>query len=63
MSTQRKLTLSAIVVPIQVALAVLAWRDMAWRSDDDVRGPKRFWRVFVLLNPGNSLAYWLFARR
>ena len=48
MSTQRKLTLAAIVVPIQVALAVLAWRDMAWRSDDDIRGPKRFWRVVVL---------------
>jgi hypothetical protein len=63
MSRQRKLTLAAIVVPIQVALAVLAWRDMAWRSDDDVRGSKRFWRVVVLLNPGNSVAYWLFARR
>jgi hypothetical protein len=36
---------------------------MAWRSDDDVRGSKRFWRVAVLLNPGNSVAYWLFARR
>jgi hypothetical protein len=63
MSRQRKLTLAAIIVPAQVALAVLAWRDMAWRSDADVRGPKWFWRVFVLLNPGNSVLYWLFARR
>jgi hypothetical protein len=63
MSTQRKLTLAAIIVPAQVALAVLAWRDMAWRSDADVRGPKWFWRVLVLLNPGNSVLYWFFARR
>jgi hypothetical protein len=63
MSRRQKAVLATIVVPLQVALAVLAWRDMAWRSDADVRGPKRFWRIFVVLNPGNSLLYWLFARR
>ena len=52
-----------VVVPIQVVLAVLAWRDMSRRGDAGIRGPKRMWRVIVLLNPGNSLLYWLFGRR
>ena len=56
-------TLVAIIVPIQVILAVLAWRDLGRRTDDQVRGQKNFWRVFVTLNPGNSVAYWLFGRR
>ena len=28
-----------------------------------IRGSKRFWRVVIALNPGNSLLYWLFGRR
>jgi len=52
-----------VVVPIQVLMAVLAWRDMSSRSDAQIRGTKRLWRVFVLLNPGNSLLYWLLGRR
>lgn len=41
----------------------LAWRDLSRRSPADVRGSKRFWRVVIALNPGNSLLYWLFGRR
>jgi hypothetical protein len=62
MKLQRK-TLLAIIVPIQVILAMLAWRDLGRRTDDQIRGQKNFWRVFVTLNPGNSVAYWLFGRR
>lgn len=58
----RRLILS-IIVPIQVALAVLAWRDLNRRDDSQVRGRKRLWRVFVVINPGNALFYWLFGRR
>jgi hypothetical protein len=53
----------AVIVPIQVFLAVLAWRDMSRRTDAQIRGAKRMWRVFVLLNPGNSVLYWLLGRR
>jgi hypothetical protein len=60
--TKRK-RLIAIVVPLQFVSAVLAWRDLGRRTDAEVRGSKRFWRVFVTLNPGNSAAYWLFGRR
>ncbi len=55
--------LAAIIVPVQVLFAMLAWRDLARRTDDQVRGKKNVWRVFVSINPGNSLIYWLFGRR
>jgi hypothetical protein len=41
----------------------LAWRDLNRRSPGQVRGSKRFWRVLIALNPGNSLLYWLLGRR
>jgi len=57
-----KVRLGALVA-VEVVAATLAWRDLARRSDDQVRGNKKFWRVFVCLNPGNSLVYWIFGRR
>jgi hypothetical protein len=51
------------VVAVEVAVSVLAYRDLSRRPDDLVRGPKRFWRIVIGLNPGNSLAYWLLGRR
>jgi hypothetical protein len=63
MTKENKRLVAMIVVPAQVVLAGLAWRDLARRSDDHVRGRKNFWRVFVLLNPGNSVVYWLCGRR
>ncbi|MBV8996825.1 MAG: hypothetical protein JO287_24670 [Pseudonocardiales bacterium] len=60
---RKKRLLVAIIVPIQVVLAVLAWRDLAGRTDDQVWGRKGFWRAAVLLNPGNSVFYWLCGRR
>jgi hypothetical protein len=62
-TTERKRLLAAIIIPIQVVLAALAWRDLAARTDDQVRGAKKFWRIFVSINPGNSVLYWLFGRR
>jgi hypothetical protein len=62
MSKQRKWLL-AVLIPIEVVLAALAWRDLRRRPDDRVRGKKRLWRLLLLLNPGNSVLYWLFGRR
>ncbi len=45
---------------VQMISAVLAWRDLGSRSNDQVRGSKKIWRVFIALNPGNSFAYWIF---
>jgi hypothetical protein len=51
------------VVAVEVVSAAFAFRDLARRGDEQVRGPKLFWRVLMGLNPGNSLAYWLLGRR
>ena len=56
--------------PVIAALALAAsasgagaWRDLNRRPAARVRGSKRFWRVLIALNPGNSVLYWLFGRR
>ena len=51
------------VVAVEAALAALAYRDLAGRSQDQVRGPKALWRIFIGINPGNSLLYWFVGRR
>ncbi len=61
--TKRGKVVLGIVVAAQTISSALAWRDLAQRSDDRVRGPKYLWRVIVTINPGNSIAYWLLGRR
>jgi hypothetical protein len=51
------------LVAVEAVSAAFAFRDLARRSDDQVRGPKLLWRVVMGLNPGNSLAYWVLGRR
>ena len=54
--------LSALALAATVS-GTLAWRDLNRRSPGQVRGSKRFWRLLIALNPGNSLLYWLLGRR
>ena len=61
--TRRGRSVLGVVVAAQTVSSALAWRDLAQRSDDQVRGPKKLWQVIVTVNPGNSLAYWLLGRR
>ncbi len=61
--TRTRKRLLAVVVPIEIAGAVMAWRDLSRRTDRQVRGSRKAWRAVLLLNPGNSLLYWLFGRR
>lgn len=51
------------LVAIQIASAIVAWRDLNGRPDRTVRGTKKLWRIFIVMNPGNSFAYWAFGRR
>lgn len=51
------------LVAAELVSAGFAWRDLAHREDDQIRGAKTVWRVFLALNPGNSLAYWTLGRR
>lgn len=53
----------AVVVATQVVSAILAWRDLGRRDDDQIRGRRRLWRVAMIANPGNSGVYWLVGRR
>lgn len=53
----------AVLASISLTSGVLAWRDLGRRPAGAVRGDKRIWRVAILLNSGNSVAYWLFGRR
>jgi hypothetical protein len=60
--TRRQKPIIAVVL-MEVISSLLAWRDLSRRNDESIRGSKRFWRVSVVVNPGNSLFYWLFGRR
>jgi hypothetical protein len=58
-----KPALLAALVVVDVVAAIFAWRDLNRRSDDEVRGSKRLWRVVIVANPGNSFAYWVVGRK
>jgi hypothetical protein len=53
----------AILVGLELVSAALAMRDLANRPDAQVRGNKLLWRVFISINPGNSIVYWFAGRR
>jgi hypothetical protein len=55
--------LLAVLVAGEIGSVLLAWRDLERKSDSAIRGGKLVWRIAMLANPGNSLAYWLFGRR
>jgi hypothetical protein len=63
MKAKPKKLLFGGLVAIEVVSAVLAWRDLSSRRDDQVRANKKVWRALMLLNPGNSVLYWTFGRR
>jgi hypothetical protein len=63
MKEKPKKVLLGGLVGVDVVSAALAWRDLRRRNDDQVRGNKRAWRALIVLNPGNSFAYWIFGRR
>ena len=54
--------LLTVLVAGEIGSAVLAWRDLDRRPDSAIRGRKQLWRIAMLVNPGNSLAYWVLGR-
>jgi hypothetical protein len=48
---------------LHVVVVGLTWRDLGSRPAEQVRGNKKFWRVFSALNMGNAALYWLVGRR
>ena len=63
MSKDTKTLLLAVLVSVEVILAVLASRDLRGRTDSEIRGKRAFWRWSIRANPGNALVYWAIARR
>ena len=57
-----KYVLAALSV-MHVIVVTLTWRDIGGRTPEQIRGNKKFWKVFSALNMGNAALYWLFGRR
>jgi hypothetical protein len=53
----------AAIVAGHVAVTALTWRDLRRRTDDQVRGRKKWWRIASAANSGNSLIYLAIGRR
>ena len=48
---------------VHIAVAAFTWRDIRHREPSQIRGPKWVWQIASAAQMGNSLAYWLFARK
>ncbi|HVK24000.1 MAG TPA: PLDc N-terminal domain-containing protein [Actinokineospora sp.] len=48
---------------VQVALAAVAWTDLARRPGERVNGPKRMWAAVIGINFLGPLAYFHWGRR
>jgi hypothetical protein len=51
------------ILAAHVAITSFTWRDLRRRSENEVRGSKRLWRVASALNTLGSMAYFLIGRR
>lgn len=52
-----------VVLVAHLILAKVTWVDLGRRPAAAVRGPKRLWRAWSLLNTTGSMAYWTIGRR
>jgi hypothetical protein len=59
----RPIKVIAAILPVHGIIAALTWRDLNRRPDDQVRGPKRMWRIASAMNTAGSAAYWIIGRR
>lgn len=57
-----KYILAATAV-VHIVVVALTWRDIKDRPAGQVRGNKKFWKIFSALNMGNAALYWLVGRR
>ena len=57
-----KFVLAGITL-VHLVIVALTWRDISARPADQIRGNKKFWRVFSALNTSNAALYWLVGRR
>ncbi len=48
---------------VNVALIIWAVRDIRHRSDDEIKGNRKFWLVAAFAPPVGPIAYFLFGRK
>ena len=61
--TDQQKRVLVVVVVAHLILAKVTWLDLRRRPAAAVRGPKRLWRTWSLLNTTGSMAYWTVGRR
>lgn len=62
LSRSQKTVVSAVAA-VEVALTLAAWRDLASRPAEGVRGSKKYWALAALVQPVGPLAYFAVGRR
>jgi hypothetical protein len=55
--------LYAALLVAHLVVTSLTWRDIRSRSDQELRGSKRLWRLASASNMSNSLVYYLVGRK
>jgi Phospholipase_D-nuclease N-terminal len=61
--TRAQQGLVIVVAPVELALTVIALRDLARRPAGRVRGPKPLWALGCFVQPVGPLAYLVLGRR
>lgn len=56
--TESQKAIAIATILVQFTMAVLAWRDLALRSKQEVRGPKWRWAVAIGANFFGPIAYY-----
>ena len=62
MSTGQKVGV-LVTGTVQMILAVIAWRDLAARTAEQVNGPKGLWAAIIAVNWIGPIAYFIKGRR
>jgi hypothetical protein len=62
LSSRQRIAIFALGV-VQLALASLAWRDLAHQPSGRVRGPKRLWGFVIAVNWIGPISYFVIGRK
>jgi hypothetical protein len=61
LSTRQQVAIVLLGI-VQLTLAGAAWRDLARRAPEDLRGPKWFWAAFIACNWVGPISYFSVGR-
>lgn len=60
--TQNKRAVIPVLI-VHVIVLILTWRDIASRTDAEIRGNRNIWRAASALNTIGSVSYWVVGRK